>query len=86
MKESNQPKWRTFKKDNIPITWCGICGTNVGDTSEYTGKIVTAMYDCEKCLKNYCDQCSYLNEADGMQHCLRCDTELELMFEQNKES
>ena len=80
MKESSQPKWRIFTGDDTPVTWCLFCGANVGDTSEQTGKMVTAMYYCEGCWRNYCDQCSYTKKADGKQHCLRCDTELECLI------
>lgn len=56
-----ESKWRIFKADNTPVTWCGFCGTKVGSVSEVTQQTVTAMYYCEQCWKNYCDQCSVTN-------------------------
>ena len=77
---SSEPKWRVFKSDGTPATWCGFCGANVNDVSERTKEVATAMYYCEGCRKNYCDQCSYRKKADGKQRCLRCETELEQLL------
>jgi len=65
--------------DNFFKPYCHFCGSTVGQISERTGEIVNAVYDCEKCKVNYCDQCSYEKEIDGnkVQFCLRCDSEIE---------
>jgi len=78
----NEPKWRIFRSEKKPVTWCMFCGANVGEISERTGEKTTAMYYCEQCWKNYCDQCSYEKEVGGerKQYCLRCDTELERLM------
>ena len=65
--------------NGTPVTWCLFCGAKVGQECETTGQKVTAIYYCEKCWRNYCDQCSYTKEISGkhVQLCLRCDSELE---------
>ena len=59
--------------------YCIFCGSTVGQVSDATGEIVTAVYDCPRCMLNYCDQCSYEESTEGkqMQLCLRCDGQLE---------
>ena len=58
---------------------CHYCGSTVGEISQRTEEFVNAMYDCEKCNVNYCDQCSYEKNIDGhvKQFCLRCESEIE---------
>lgn len=58
---------------------CHFCGSKVGQISERTNDRVNAIFDCEKCKKNYCDQCSYEKEIDEqlVQLCLRCDSQIE---------
>ena len=80
-KNKKNNNWQIFKSDNTPITWCGFCGAKVGDISDSTDKQTVAMYYCEKCWKNYCDQCSYHEKTESIRYCLRCDTKLELLFE-----
>jgi hypothetical protein len=57
---------------------CHYCGSTVGEISQRTEELTNAMYDCEKCNDNYCDQCSYENDIDGQvkQFCLRCESEI----------
>jgi hypothetical protein len=52
--------------------YCIFCGSTVGQESDRTGGTVTAVYDCPKCRRNYCSECSYAK--DGSQYCLRCDS------------
>ena len=75
-------KAKVFTGDGTPVTWCIFCGAKVGQKSDRTGKIATAMYWCEPCVRNYCDQCSYAKEIAGapVQHCLRCDAPLESLM------
>jgi len=75
----NEPKWPISRADGTSVTWCMFCGANVDEISERTGQKAKAMYYCEQCWKNYCDQCSYEKEVAGdqNQYCLRCDTKLE---------
>jgi len=60
-------------------TYCQYCGSTIGEISQRTEELIIAMYDCEKCKVNYCDQCSYPNDIDGQikQFCLRCESEIE---------
>jgi len=44
---------------------CMFCGASVGEVSERTGEKVGAIYDCPKCMMNYCSECSYEKEVDG---------------------
>ena len=55
--------------------YCFFCGSTVGQESERTDELVTAVYFCERCERNYCDQCSYEEEVCGVprQLCMRCD-------------
>ncbi|MCP5016561.1 MAG: hypothetical protein GY938_15045 [Ketobacter sp.] len=80
MTERKEPQWRIFKADDTPVTWCSFCGANVGDASDRTGELTKAMYYCEGCWRNYCDQCSYTKKADGTPHCMRCESELERLM------
>jgi hypothetical protein len=65
-----------MKKVFIPS--CHFCGARIGDISERTNEKTTAIYDCEKCRVNYCDQCNYSKkEAPEVQLCLRCDSRIE---------
>ena len=57
--------------------YCNYCGSTVGQISERTGEEVRAVYDCPRCKSEYCDQCSYFNEEDVVQQCLRCESKLE---------
>lgn len=59
--------------------YCHFCGSTVGQISERTNKTVNAIYDCKKCHKSYCDQCSYEKEIDHqfVQLCLRCDSQID---------
>lgn len=61
------------------IPYCHFCGAKIGEISERTDEKVTAIFDCEKCWYNYCDQCSYEAEENGkkVQKCLRCDSIIE---------
>ncbi len=72
-------KAKIFKADGTSVTWCMFCGAKVGQESQRTGETAAAMFWCERCKKNYCDQCSCSREADGkrVQYCLRCDSRLE---------
>ena len=58
---------------------CNYCGASVGEISERTDEKVSAIYDCEKCVYNYCDQCSYETEINDklVQKCLRCENIIE---------
>jgi hypothetical protein len=70
----------TDKKDTLqPKAYCSFCGSPVGLESDRTGEIVTTVYDCPKCDRNYCDQCSYSDTVAGerIQKCLRCDSALD---------
>ncbi len=63
---------KTFKAS------CSYCGAEAGDISERTEQKATAIYDCEKCFANYCDQCSYAkDDTSDVQMCLRCDSVME---------
>ena len=64
---------------DIDKAYCIFCGSTVGQQSDRTGGKVTAVYDCPKCERNYCDQCSYAKDVEGhsVQLCLRCDGKLE---------
>ena len=56
------------------FAYCIFCGSTVGQESDRNGEgeAVTAVYDCPKCRRNYCNVCSY---RDGdQQRCLRCDS------------
>jgi len=55
--------------------YCTFCGSEVGQISERTNEKSNAIYDCPKCSRYYCDQCSYTK--DGLQFCLRCDSIIE---------
>jgi hypothetical protein len=58
--------------------YCSFCGASVGEESEGTGIVVTAIFDCPKCMMNYCDQCSYhRDENPSIQKCLRCESVIE---------
>ncbi len=59
--------------------YCHFCGASVGEISEGTDEKVSAIYDCEKCVYNYCDQCSYETEINEkkVQKCLRCESIIE---------
>jgi hypothetical protein len=67
------------KLSNMNKPYCHFCGSTVGQISERTGDNVNAIYDCQKCMRNYCDQCSYGKEIEGqsVQFCLRCDNRIE---------
>jgi hypothetical protein len=71
------------KKKNANLTaadikaYCNYCGSTVGQISERTEEKVRAVYDCPRCVVNYCDQCSYFNKEDSVQRCLRCESKLE---------
>lgn len=56
---------------------CGYCGAGACEISSRTEEEVHTVYDCVKCDSFYCDQCSYFNKNDQLQHCLRCDGVLE---------
>jgi hypothetical protein len=51
--------------------YCLFCGAKVGEISQRTEEMTHAIYDCPKCGRYYCDQCSY--SKDGLQFCLRCN-------------
>jgi hypothetical protein len=59
--------------------YCIFCGSTVGQISDRTDKRVSAVYDCPKCMRNYCDQCSYEKEIGGkrFQFCLRCESKID---------
>ena len=58
--------------------YCHFCRAKIGDISEATKEKVTVIYDCRKCIANYCNQCSYPKEDEpDVQLCLRCDSVLE---------
>ena len=57
---------------------CFFCGAAVGEISQRTEQTATAIYDCEKCRANFCDQCSYAqNDKSNVQCCLKCDSVIE---------
>ncbi len=53
---------------------CDYCGALVGEISQRTEEMTHAIYECPKCDRYYCDQCSY--NKDGFQFCLRCDSKI----------
>lgn len=57
---------------------CMFCGAQVGEISQRTDELVNKIYYCSRCMKNYCDQCSYEKKTDEelVQLCLRCDSVL----------
>jgi hypothetical protein len=59
--------------------YCHFCGSTVGQISDRTENLVNAIYDCEKCEVNYCDQCSYEEKIDDnlVQFCIRCENRIE---------
>ena len=67
----------TANKTDVPKpkAYCIFCGSTIGDKSDRTGGLVTAIYDCPTCQRNYCNECSY--EDAGVQRCLRCDSLME---------
>ncbi|MCW5202446.1 MAG: hypothetical protein QTN59_01650 [Candidatus Electrothrix communis] len=75
-------KQKNSSSDNQIKASCHYCGATVGESSQRTEETVTAMYDCEKCNVNYCDQCSYEKVIDGhaKQFCLRCESEIEKLM------
>jgi len=75
--EKKKPK--SSSHENQFKAYCHFCGSTVGQISERTENFVSAIYDCEKCNVNYCDQCSYEKEIDGhlAQFCLRCESRIE---------
>ena len=68
------------EKENVP--YCNYCGAKVGEISERTEEKVNAIYNCDKCCYNYCDQCSYETEENGktVQKCLRCENIIEKLW------
>jgi hypothetical protein len=58
---------------------CLFCGASIGEISEITSEPVDAIYDCPKCMVNYCSECSYEKVVNGepIQFCLRCDSRLD---------
>jgi len=65
------------KKNSDVKAYCCFCGSTVGQVSERTNQVVNAIYDCPKCMMNYCDQCSCEvidKEEKIIQKCLRCDS------------
>jgi len=67
-------KFKILLKKKDRNAYCWFCGASVGDESERTGKIVSAIFDCSKCRMNYCDQCSYHRAQEpSVQRCLRCE-------------
>ena len=67
-----QTKNRTSLMD--PKAYCNFCGATVGQISQRTEEKTNTIYDCPKCNRYYCDQCSY--SKDGIQFCLRCDSKM----------
>jgi hypothetical protein len=65
--------------DNSLKAHCIFCGSTIGQISDRTEGNVTAVFYCQKCRSNYCDQCSYEKKINGKlrQYCLRCDSEIE---------
>ncbi len=59
--------------------YCSFCGASVGEESERTGQVATAIFYCPKCMRNYCDQCSYhpRDEEPLVQRCIRCESVIE---------
>jgi len=58
-------------------TWCSFCGAAVGEISERTGMEAEAMYECPRCMGNYCDQCSGTKDRPkGTAICLACHSEM----------
>jgi len=68
----------TMKKGKYE-PYCHFCGSKIGQISERTDEKVNSIYDCEGCQVNYCDQCSYEKEKNGvkLQKCIRCDNIIE---------
>lgn len=75
---SNVEKKRKFEREAESVmAYCIYCGSTVGQDSDIHGDLrpVTAVYDCPRCKRNYCNVCSY---SDGeQQRCLRCDSVME---------
>jgi hypothetical protein len=65
--------------DNRLKAYCIFCGSTVGQISDRTENRVNAVFYCSRCRANYCDQCSYEKEIDGVlvPLCLRCDSQME---------
>ena len=72
-------KQEASSHENKIQAYCHFCGATIGQVSEPNEKLVNAIFYCEKCRLNYCDQCSYEKETDGhlAQFCLRCDNQIE---------
>jgi hypothetical protein len=52
------------------------CGARVGEISQRTEEMTHAIYDCPKCDRYYCGQCSYNKDGFHFQFCLRCDSKI----------
>jgi hypothetical protein len=52
-------KWRIFKTDGTPVTWCSFCGANVGDISERTNELTTIPVRASEALTGIADPTSY---------------------------
>jgi len=78
-RRKNTPKKLTeYRQDTGGLVFsCVYCGATVGEISDRTEQTVNAVYNCPKCAANYCDQCSYLDDAEQVQRCLRCDSTVE---------
>lgn len=44
----------------------------MGLYSDRTEGVVTAIYDCHQCMRNYRDQCSYAPSDESLEHDQRC--------------
>ncbi len=77
--DKNRSSWLIGEK-----FYCIFCGSTVGQISDRTEQPVKAVFYCPGCKVNYCDQCSYEEETDGIttQRCLRCDSRVEKCEEQ----
>jgi addiction module HigA family antidote len=57
--------------------YCSFCGARPGQKSDATGRVVTALYVCPRCGRNYCDQCSSPGREPDSAECMRCDAQMD---------
>jgi hypothetical protein len=70
------------REDQRPTAYCHFCGARPGEISERTEKLATAVYVCEKCPANYCDQCSAPLGSPETAKCLRCGSRMPRVAQQ----
>lgn len=59
--------------------WCSFCGARPGQESDATGRLVTAIYACLKCRRNFCDQCADTLLGPNNARCVKCDSEMKMV-------